>query len=71
MQRFLASIEELRENTGHVRYEANGSLRFAVLYGVYPTRQAAREAGATLPTRLAVNEPWIRRIGELQERALP
>lgn len=71
VKKFVAELAPLGQETGYVRYEAKGAIRYAALLGVYPSRGAAEQARSQLPAHLRKNQPWIRNIGELQSLALP
>jgi hypothetical protein len=46
-------------------FRRGGETWYALLYGRFGDRQAARQAIATLPQPIRDNNPWIRQIGEL------
>ncbi|MDX1492412.1 MAG: AAA family ATPase [Pseudohongiellaceae bacterium] len=60
----------LRRNEGSPLYLFEAFNRrspwFVVIHGVYDTRAEASAAVARLGPRLAVDQPWIRRIGDVQ-----
>lgn len=71
-KRFLATLAGLGVDSGYVRYEAKGAMRYAVLHGIYATHAEAERAGARLPADLLKKiEPWTRKIRDLQHVALP
>ena len=45
----------------------NGKPWFQLLYGIYPSRQAARAAADKLPEHIQQAGPWIRQISSVQE----
>jgi DamX protein len=45
----------------------NGKPWFQLLYGIYPSRQAARAAADKLPENIQQAGPWIRQISSVQE----
>jgi len=47
-----------------------GQARYNVLYGAYPTREAAEVAIEGLPAALQQAKPWIRSIGSVQKIAI-
>lgn len=49
-----------------VRVESGGRLHFALLAGVYPSRQAADRAVAALAPALRALKPWVRTVASLQ-----
>ena len=49
------------------RVERDGRLFYVLLLGVYPNRQAADDAAASLPPELGEFDPWVRRVESLQQ----
>lgn len=49
-----------------VRVASGGQLHFALLAGVYPSRQEADRAVAALAPTLQALKPWVRTVGGLQ-----
>jgi DamX protein len=47
-------------NLVYTRGERQGEPWFMLVYGTYPSREAARAAAARLPKDLRVGAPWIR-----------
>jgi DamX protein len=71
-----ANIEDfLRRNAGNPLYmfESTNSGRpwFVVIHGTYESRVAASSAVARLGPKLAVDQPWIRRISDVQSSVVP
>ncbi|MDY6978620.1 MAG: SPOR domain-containing protein [Pseudomonadota bacterium] len=54
---------QLGENSAIFESRRNGRPWYAVAYGSFPDRDAARQAAGDLPEGI---EPWIRRIGDIQ-----
>lgn len=50
--------------------ERDGQVWYSVVYGVYETYSAAREAAAGLPPALGERKPWIRKVGSIQQQML-
>lgn len=71
-----ANIEDfLRRNAGNPLYmfESTNSGRpwFVVIHGTYESRAAASSAATRLGPKLAVDQPWIRRISDVQSSVVP
>lgn len=71
-----ASIEDfLRRNQGAPLYMFESRNRgrpwFVVIHGTYASRAAATSAVAALGPKLAVDQPWIRRISDVQGDVTP
>jgi len=71
-----ASIEDfLRSNQGAPLYMFESRNRgrpwFVVIHGTYESRAAATSAVAILGPKLAVDQPWIRRISDVQGDVTP
>jgi TPR repeat protein len=49
------------------RYTYEGHVRSVLLFGVYPSVSAAREAVTSMPSDLTKSKPWIRKIRGLQK----
>lgn len=49
-----------------VAYRAAGSVRYAVVLGLYDGRTAAGEAATAVRPLLTTGDPWMRRVGALQ-----
>ena len=49
-----------------VRVASGGRLHFALLAGIYPSRQEADQAVAALAPALRALKPWVRTVGSLQ-----
>ncbi|MEM7080686.1 MAG: SPOR domain-containing protein [Pseudomonadota bacterium] len=49
------------------RVASNGNLMFALLLGIYETRERAEKAITHLPAPFDQHRPWIRSVGSLQE----
>ena len=49
-----------------VRVASGGRLHFALLAGIYPSRQEADQAVAVLAPALRALKPWVRAVGGLQ-----
>jgi hypothetical protein len=47
-------------------YRHGGAVRFALLHGAFPDRDAASRAIGALPQGLRKSSPWVRSFGELQ-----
>jgi len=54
---------------GRVASERDGSKWYTLVYGSYPTREAAKAAINDLPPSLRESSPWVRRIGDIQALA--
>ena len=71
----LASKEALEEYAARkglhgmsaARVERDGELFYVLLLGIFRDRQDADAAAANLPPELAGFDPWVRRVGSLQE----
>ena len=48
-------------------FTRSGKELYVVLYGVYTSRAAANAASVAVGTRLGVKEPWVRRLGSIQD----
>lgn len=48
------------------RVDRDGQIFYVLLAGVYPTREAAEQAQASLPASVRAMQPWVRRMGGLQ-----
>ena len=49
-------------------YQANkNGLMFSVVYGTFPTIEAAKQALLALPASLQRNQPWVRSFKDIQE----
>ena len=46
--------------------EVDGELRYVLLLGVYEDFETAQKAAASIPEKLTPDDPWIRRLGNLQ-----
>jgi len=55
----------------YVKVLIKGQPRYNAIYGVYPSRSAAQQAVASLPAALQKNNPWPRRVSELQGLLTP
>ncbi|MEO0421216.1 MAG: SPOR domain-containing protein [Pseudomonadota bacterium] len=49
-----------------VAYQAGGTVRYAVVLGLFDGRAAAGEAATAVRPLLASGDPWLRRVGALQ-----
>ena len=65
-QDFLAN-NSLDGATKLISYYSQGSRRYGIIYGSFPTYTEAKEALAKLPHSLANASPWIRNFSHLQE----
>ncbi len=71
----LASKEALEEYAARkglhgmsaARVERDGKLFYVLLLGIFRDRQDADAAAANLPPELEDFDPWVRRVGSLQE----
>jgi DamX protein len=67
-QALLAQLRQERLN-GDVAYfkaNVNGELRYAAVFGVYPSQSAAEAARSQLPASLRKTNPWVRRFEAIQ-----
>jgi DamX protein len=55
----------------YYRTVRGGKPWYVLLEGSYPDADAARAAIASFPPEIRRNQPWIRRIGDLQSAARP
>jgi DamX protein len=64
-------IEEhnLGGNTGYFTHQQDGATWYTLVYGSYPSRDAAKSAIATLPPTLRKASPWVRKFGDIQQLA--
>ena len=63
----LAARRDLAvRKTGWFKFLREGDPWYAVIHGVFPTRDAARAALVTLPADLRETPPWIRRFGDVK-----
>jgi septal ring-binding cell division protein DamX len=67
----LRGSEGLPGPLAYYRFERDGRVWYAVLYGAFPDAAAAREAVAALPARLRPSEPWIREFRPIQALIRP
>lgn len=65
--RFLKTLDDMDQDRGFIRYEANGATRYAALFGVFVDREEAAVALEHLPDTLRNSlQPFVRQIGDLQ-----
>lgn len=57
---------KLEAQAAYYTTQRNGQPWYAVVYGSYPDREAARQALARLPAALSAGSPWIRRFDDIQ-----
>ena len=55
---------------GYFASEKDGTTWYSVVWGTFPNINAARAAIATLPEELKRRKPWVRRIGDIQVKAI-
>ena len=66
VEKLLSGLPEIQENlSGFVKYTPSGRPRYLLFYGHYPNADAAREAIASIPSRLRAVQPWPRSIGNI------
>jgi DamX protein len=61
----LNMLERGQGDGGALRYtlgERQGEPWFMVLYGRYPSREAAQAAARQLSSRFGVSDPWVRSL---------
>ncbi len=57
---------KLGEAAGYVKVVVEGTTRYAAIYGIYQTYEAAKTALNVLPESIRKTKPWVRNIGILQ-----
>ncbi len=66
-QALLGFVQRHRlRDTAYFRSGASGQNWFSLIHGVFDTVEDARTAAERLPAALRGEQPWIRRIGDLQ-----
>jgi outer membrane protein len=68
VQAFIRSGKLATNEITYVANDVNGSKRYAVVYGLYPTRSAAAAAAQSLPAEIKNAQPWVRRVGQVQQQ---
>lgn len=68
IENFLANLPASLDQAQLRVYRSNlsGRDRIGVIYGEYPSREAAARALQTLPTELRVGQPYVRSVGKLR-----
>jgi len=68
VESFVANASKVAEASAIRVYtvESKGTLRMGVIYGEYPSREAARQALSTLPAALKIYGPYPRQIRRLR-----
>jgi septal ring-binding cell division protein DamX len=61
------AYEHLLSDILAARVEANGELFYVLLLGTYETLTDAKSAAASRPESLMSIEPWVRKLGSLQD----
>lgn len=62
---------KLSEPMAYYRTDRGGKGWYVLLAGVYPDADTARRAIASFPAAIRDNNPWIRRIGDIQRSTRP
>lgn len=57
---------DINNKGGYFKYNKNGRVRFALVFGTYPTVADATKAISELPENLRKKSPWVRRIKSLK-----
>lgn len=57
---------KLQNDVAYYQRTRDGSIWYSLIYGSYASRSAAESAAKTLPPVLRNNQPWIRKIGDIQ-----
>lgn len=60
----FVKTRNIEEKTAYFR---NDSGNYALLYGIYPTETAARDAAEALPKSMDIAKPWVRSLRAVQE----
>lgn len=50
--------------------ERDGQVWYSVVYGIYESYAAAKQAAAGLPAALGERKPWIRKVGSIQKQMI-
>ena len=58
---------DINNQGGYFKYSKDGRVRFALVYGTYPTVADATKAISELPKNLRKKSPWVRRIKSLKK----
>jgi TPR repeat protein len=58
--------EKLDGDVAYFKANVNGELRYAAVFGVYPSQAAAEAARAQLPASLRKTNPWVRKFQAIQ-----
>ena len=62
----LAEVQS-KDNFFYFKYKKGGKVWYRLAYGLYPDRKSAQaDAASGLPKALGKVEPWVRRIGDVQ-----
>ncbi len=57
---------KLQNDVAYYKRSRDGNTWYSLIYGSYASRAAAESAAKTLPPVLRNNQPWIRKIGDIQ-----
>ncbi len=64
---FIRKHRLLQEKTAFYTHQRNGSLWYSLIYGDFSTRQQAKNVLNSLPDKVKIAQPWIRRYKSIQK----
>ena len=65
--RRLIERHKLQDEAAYFRVQRKGQTLYAMVYGVYPSREAANRAAKKLPAGLVSGQPWVRSFKSIHE----
>lgn len=71
VRRFLESIAVRGRVKGYVGYDVAGTTRYGAFIGIYSSYADAKYARERLPPHIQEYKPWIRKVKDVRQRALP
>ncbi len=63
--------QKLGPDVAYLRREHNGKLQYTAVYGVFDSRESARQASLKLPDTVQKSKPWVRKFSDLQAIVAP